>query len=162
MKPACLPEQLLCSADGAPPERASACVDGRMRGPVRAAFERAAVEPGARQHAARDLDMRRLAAMAGAGQRQFLVAEAVVVGRAALDQRQRLDRLHGRARIDRLRHVAERQHGRAVGIDHRDRAVMAALHQRAAHHLDQYRITHLSCRPKALATVQSETIYTRR
>ena len=47
-----------------------------MRGPMRAAFERGAVEPGARQHAARDRHMRGLAAMAGAGQRQFLVAEA--------------------------------------------------------------------------------------
>ena len=43
---------------------------------MRAAFERAAVEPGARQHAARHLDMRGLAAMGGAGEREFLVAEA--------------------------------------------------------------------------------------
>ena len=40
-------------------------------------------------------------------------------------------------------------------------AAMAALHQLAAQHLDQYRITHLSCCPKGLATVQAETIYTR-
>ena len=102
MKPACLPEQLLCSADGAPPARASAWLDGLVRGPVRAAFERRRIEPGARQHAACHRDMPRLAAVAGAGERQFLVAETVAVGRAALDQRQRLQRLHGRARKDRL------------------------------------------------------------
>ena len=51
----------------------------------------------------------RLAAVRGAGQRQLLRAEAVAVGRAALDQRQRLQRLDRRARIDRPLDVAQRQ-----------------------------------------------------
>ncbi len=46
----------------------------------------------------RDRDMRGLAAMRRTGERQFLVPETVFVRRPALDQRQRLDRLHGRTR----------------------------------------------------------------
>ena len=83
-----------------------------------------------------------LAAVRGAGQRQFLQAEAVAVGGAAFDQRQRLQRLDRRARKDRPLDVAQRQHARAVGVDHRDRAGMPALDQRAAQDLDQNRITH--------------------
>jgi len=77
----------------------------------------------------------------------ILIAEAVFVGSAALDERQCLERLHSGARIDRPRHIAEREHGRAIRIDHRDCAAMAAFDKRAAHHLDQNRITHLSCSP---------------
>ena len=65
-------------------------------------------------------DMAGLAAVRRAGERQFLVAEAEAVGRARFDQRQRLQRLDGRARKDRPLDVAERQHRAAVGIDHRD------------------------------------------
>ena len=118
-----------------------------VRRPVRAAFERRRVEAGARQHAARDLDMRRLAAVARTRERKLRVAEPVAIRGAALDQRQRLQRLHGGARIDRLPGVAERQYGRAVGVDHHDGPAVAALHQGAAGDLDQFRITHLSCFP---------------
>ena len=48
--------------------------------------------------------------MRGAGQRQFLRRKPIAVGRTALDQRQRLQRLDRRARIDRPLDVAERQH----------------------------------------------------
>ena len=44
--------------------------------------------------------------MRGAGQRQLLVAEAVSIRRAGLDQRQRLQRLDRGARENRRRHVA--------------------------------------------------------
>ncbi len=80
--------------------------------------------------------------MRGAGQRQLLRAEAVAIGSAAFDQRQRLQRLHRRARIDRPLDVAERQHAAAVGVDHRDRAGVPAFDQRAAQDLDQDGITH--------------------
>ena len=80
--------------------------------------------------------------MRGAGQRQLLGAEAVAVGGAGFDQRQRLHRLDRRARIDRPLDVAQRQHRAAVGVDHRDRAAMPAFDQRAAQDLDQNRITH--------------------
>ncbi len=110
---------------------------------MRAAFERRRLEPGAREHARCDLDMRRFPAMAGAGERQFLVAEAEPVGRPAFEQHQRLDRLHGRARIDRLPHIAERHNRRAIGIDDRHGTAVPALHLRPAHHLDNNRITHL-------------------
>src|SRR5256885_915680 len=54
---------------------------GLIAGPRGAAFQRRDVEPGPRQHALRDLDMRRFAAMTGAGQRQLLIAEAVALRR---------------------------------------------------------------------------------
>ena len=138
---------------------------GLVRGPVRAAFERRAVEPGARQHAARDRDMRRLAAMTGAGKREFLVAEAVAVGRAALDQRQRLQRLHGRARKHRRRDIAEREHAsRRRHPPPRPRRGGGSRPGRRARPrpAQDYAFVMLSGGFRAaLATVQAETIYTR-
>ena len=84
-----------------------------VRRPMRAAFERRLVQPALASIARRQLDMRRLARMRGAGQRQFLVAEAVGIGRAAFDQRQRLDRLDRRAREHRL--VDRRSQHRLAG-----------------------------------------------
>ena len=141
-KPACLPEQLLCSADAVPPARASACADGWCSGQCVPQASAVGVEPGRPQHALDAGDMRRLAAVRRAGERELLVAEAVAVGAARLDQHQRLQRLDGRARKDRRRDVAERQHGRAVGVDHRHGAAVAALDQVAARHFDQDRIGH--------------------
>ena len=54
----------------------------------------------------------RLARMGGAGKRDLGSSHAGALGDAALDQRQRLERLHGRAREDRPVDVAERKHGR--------------------------------------------------
>ena len=65
-----------------------------------------------RQHALDARDMRGLAAMRSASQRQFFVAEAVTVGRAALDQRQSLQRLDRRARKHRRGNVADCEHRR--------------------------------------------------
>ena len=115
---------------------------GLVQRPVGAAGERAGVEPGRAQHALDAGDMRRLAAVRRAGERELLVAEAVAVGAARLDQHQRLQRLDGRAGKHRRRDVAERQHGRAVGVDHRHGAAVAALDQVAARHFDQDRIGH--------------------
>ena len=94
-----------------------------------AAFERTGIEPGGRQHAGGRRDMAGLAAMRRAGKRQFLLAQAVAVRGAGFDQRQRLQRLDGRARKDRPLDVAERQHGSPVGIDDRDGAAVAAFDQ---------------------------------
>ena len=82
--------------------------------PMRPAFQRILVQPGARQHRRRKLDMRRLAPVRCAGERQFPVAEAERIRRAALHQRQRLDRLHRRARKHRLRDVADLEQQLAV------------------------------------------------
>ena len=109
-KPACLPEQLLWTALAVPPPRASACADGWWIGQCAPHLSADAVEPRERQHPRRGRDMVRLAGMRGAGQRQLLGAKAVEVGSAAFDQRQRLQRLHRRARIDRALDVAQRQH----------------------------------------------------
>ena len=69
-------------------------------------------------------------------------AQAIAIGGAGFDQRQRLDRLHRRTRINRPLDVTEAQHRPAIGIDHGDGATMPAFHLRAAHHLDQNGITH--------------------
>ena len=49
-KPACLPEQLLWIAPAVPPRARQRLRRGLVDRPVRAAFERACVEPGERQH----------------------------------------------------------------------------------------------------------------
>src|SRR4029077_17073371 len=78
-----------------------------------------------------------------------LAPKTLAFRRAALEQRQLLQRLDCRARIDRPRHIAERQHRRAVGVNHRHGATMAAFRERTPHPLAQHRITHLSCCPRA-------------
>ena len=92
-----------------------------------AAAQRRGIERRLRQHARDARDMPRLAGMRGAGQRQLLVAEAVSIRGAGLDQRQSLQRLDRGARENRRRHVAYGQHGSAIGIGHRDGAAMLAL-----------------------------------
>src|SRR3546814_5967661 len=56
-------------------------------GPVRAAFERRDLTPGAGQHVRGKRRMLVLAGMGRAGQRQFPVAEAIGLGLPALDPR---------------------------------------------------------------------------
>jgi len=81
--------------------------------------------------------------MRGAGQRQLLIAEAATIGRAVLDQRQRLHRLDRRTRKHRHRHVANGQYGGPIGVGHRNRTAMPAFHQRTARHFDENRIGHV-------------------
>jgi hypothetical protein len=88
--------------------------------------------------------MRRLAAMRGAAERKLLIAEAITIGRALLYQWHSLERLDGRTRKDRLRHLADRKHHFPVDVGNRDGAAVAALHQRSPHHFDENRITHVS------------------
>src|SRR3954447_2581955 len=92
--------------------------------PMRPTFECASVQPCTLQHALRDLNMRRLAAMTGAGEREFLVAEAITIRRTAFDQWQRLQRLNRRARIDkaapRRRASAPPRHRHLRPPQHRD------------------------------------------
>ncbi len=78
--------------------------------------------------------------MRRAGERQFLVGQAEAARRAGLDQRERLQRLRGRARKDR--HPASPAlftilPGR---IHDYKSAAMAAFHRRAARHFDENRI----------------------
>lgn len=75
---------------------------------------------------------------------------AGVFGGIAQSYFQRLDRLHRRARKDRPRDVADRQHLAAVAIEHRQRAAMAAFDHISAGDFDQNRIRHyLPSRPTA-------------
>ena len=109
---------------------------------MRAALQRGFIQSGLGQHGARQFDMLGLAGMGGTGQRQFFLAEAVSIGRAAFDERQRLDRLDGGPREDRPVRIADLYNGPAVGIIDGDRAAMGAFHHRAARHLDHNRIRH--------------------
>ena len=103
---------------------------------MRAAGERRGVEPRLGEHRRRRLDMRRRAGMRRAGERDFGLAEPQRVGRAALDQRQRLQRLDGGARKNRFVDFAEHERDRAVGVDDRAGAAVARFDARAAHDLD--------------------------
>ena len=138
-KPACLPEQLLWTAPAVPPPRASACADGWWIGqcaPHSSALASSPASASIRVAVATCPGSPECEAQASASSSG---PKPVAVGGAALDQRQRLQRLHRRARIDRLLDVAQRQHPAAVGIDHRDGAGVPAFHQRAAQDLDQNR-----------------------
>ena len=86
--------------------------------------------------------MARLAGVRGAGQRQLLRTKAVDIRSAAFHQRQRLQCLYRRARIDRTLDVAQRQHAAAAGIDHGNGTGMPTFDQRPAQNFDQERITH--------------------
>jgi hypothetical protein len=87
--------------------------------------------------------MLRLAAMRGAGERQFLIAEAVARGRARFHKLQRLDRLDRRTREHRVLDIAEREREASASITHGNRAAMPAFDQGAAQHLDENGIAHL-------------------
>ena len=115
---------------------------GLRNRPMRAAAQVGRRKPGFRQHALDASDMRSFAAMRGASERQFLIAQAEAIGRALLDQRQGLQRLHRGTRKYRRRHVAESENGPAFGIGHGNGAAVPAFDQRPARHFDQNRIFH--------------------
>ncbi len=94
-----------------------------------------AVQPGAH-----GLDVKRLAAVRGAGERELRLAQPEGVGGAGFDQGQRLQHLDGRARVDRVLDIATRPSEPARRIGDGDSAAMAALHQVAARDLDQDRV----------------------
>ena len=134
--PACLPEQLLCSAVGSAPARASARAAEAFSGQCAPQASARLVEPGFGEHPRRERHMRGLAGMRGAGERKLLIAEAEAIRRPALDQRQRLDRLDRRARENRPLDVAEREHDAAVRVDHNPRAAMLRFDAPASRDFD--------------------------
>jgi len=104
-----------------------------------AAFERALVEAEARQPGPHHVDVHRLAAVRGAGQRQLGLAHAEALGRAALQQHQRLQGLDRRAREDRPVVLAQGLAQRAGGIGDGVADPVAALDPLAAAHQDANR-----------------------
>ena len=129
---------------------------------MHAAAQRGSIKADFRQHPLDPGNMRRLAAMRSAGERQRLVVETITVSRALLDQCYCLERLDRRARKDGRGDIANGKHAVAFGIADRHGAAMAALHQRPAHHFDQDRIAHVlssrfsleRTRPRRLASSQ--------
>ena len=84
----------------------------------RAAFEIAGSKPEPLEDAQHRIRMPRLPAVRGAGERELGIAVFPAIGRAGLDQRQGLQALDGRARIDRRLDVApdlDRASGRIEG-----------------------------------------------
>ena len=107
---------------------------------MRAALELLLVESDAGKPATHTPYVHGLTEVGSAGQRELGVAERKTLGRTAFDQRQGLQRLDGRARVDRPCDVAPAgQHG-ALGIDDDGGAAMHALHAVAARDLDQHGI----------------------
>ena len=110
--------------------------------PMGAAFQVALGQPRFLKHALRHQHMGRLAAMGGAGERDLARREAERIGRAGFDQRQRLERLDRRARIDRVLDMAGRRQHVARGIDHRKGAAVPAFDRGAAGDFDKDRVGH--------------------
>src|SRR3546814_7007697 len=73
---------------------------------LRAAFQIGDREPDAGEPGGHGVDVTRLAAVAGAGQRQLRLAQLESVGAAALDEGDGLQRLDGGAGIDRAVGIA--------------------------------------------------------
>jgi len=90
--------------------------------------------------------------MRAAGERDLWGAETEAIGGAALEERQGLQRLDGRAGEDRPGDVADGRHHLAVGADHGEGAGVHALHQGTAGELDQDRVAHGVGRHAGLAT----------
>ena len=107
-------------------------------GPVAAAFECCVSQTRLGQHGGSGGHMAGLAAVRGAGQRQFLVTQIERIGGAAGHQRQGLQHLAGRAWKHRSRQVAQPQHQVAVGIDDGQCAAVARLDGAAAQRVDQF------------------------
>src|SRR6185437_14306076 len=103
---------------------------------MRAAFERALIVPRLGEHGARGRDMVLTSRMRRAAERNLLVAEPKAVRGAARDKRQSLERLDGRARINRPIDVAEGHHHPALRIDDRAGSAMGGFDKAAARSLD--------------------------
>ena len=132
--------------------------------PMRAAAQRRGVEPGARRACAATP-----ATWPGSPQCEAQASASssspkpIAIGRALLDQRQRLQRLDRRARIDRPLDVAERQQPRAPSASTTATAPRWRL-STSAPRITSTRTGLLIChaaRLAALATVASRTIYIR-
>ena len=104
-----------------------------------AAFEVVLTEIGALEPAAHDLHMGGLPVVRGAGERDLLLAHCVTLGGASLEQRQNLNRLDRRARVDDRLSVAPALHEAARRVDHRRIHQVPALDRRAARALDHQR-----------------------
>ena len=107
---------------------------------MRAACQQALLDAGLREQAPHRGDMHRLAAMRTASHRELGLVQTVRIRSTALDQRNGLQELNRRARIDGRIDVSERELDLAIFIRDGDRAAMAAFDKATANHLDKNRI----------------------
>src|SRR5512143_967932 len=101
--------------------------DGLVTRGVRTACEIILAQAQAREPGGNARGVHRLAGVRGAGECNFLVAQSESLGRAALDERQRLYRLERGSRIDRRVDIAERETDISPGIRDGERTAMHAL-----------------------------------
>ena len=107
-----------------------------------AALQRRFFQPCLGKHRLRKLDMHGLSVVGGAGERQLAVAEAEGISGPAFNQRQRLDRLHGRAREDRAPDISDLEHGATVRVVNGHGAAVPAFHILSTENFDENRIGH--------------------
>ena len=110
--------------------------------PMRATAQVGRLKPGFRQHPLDAGDVRGFAAMRGASERQFLLAQGKAVGGALLDQRQSLQCLDGGTWKYRRGHVTESENAMAIGVGNGNGAAVPAFDQWSACHFNQNRIGH--------------------
>ena len=148
-KPACLPEQLLCSAVGVRPERASARASASPSGQW---------TPHSSDPSSRPAFASIARAVATWSSLPEWDAQASAISLSLSPRRsaaplstsgQSLQRLDRRARIDRPLGVAEGHDDAAIRIDDRARAAMGGFNPIAARGLDDHRVRHeLLSRPE--------------
>ncbi len=148
MKPACLPEQLLCRAVGVLPSARERPHFVLSKRPMRAAFERTFIMIRFGEHRAGGREMVFAARMGGAAERNLLVAQTEPCRSAAGDERQGLKRLDCGAGINRSIGVAKGHRHSAVRIDDRAGSAMGGFDEGAAHRLDDHRIVHHDPSPR--------------
>ena len=136
--PACLPEQLLCSAEGASPAARSAAAAGSYDGafaPQRSGFD---AETDLREHAANRGDVERLAEMRPAHHRDFLRIEVESLRGAGRDDGGRDERFGSRSQEDGAFHVARGERDDAARIGETCGHGVPRLDDRAARDRDDH------------------------
>ena len=130
-------------------KRLAAILDGLVMrldfdGPMGAALVLILLVLGLFQHGAGDVDMRGLATVGGAGERQLLLTKAKVISRAGLDQRHTLKGLDGRARENGRFDIAGGFEHPALAIHHAESPRVAAFNNAPAGDFGNDRIWHVN------------------
>ena len=109
-------------------------------GSLRPTFEVFHTDPQASKPGGDRVHVERSAAVRAGGECDLGIAEPEVAGGSGLDERNGLERLDSRARVDRALDVSPAPVDRAVHSDNRCRAAVGALHHGTPNHLDENRI----------------------
>jgi hypothetical protein len=116
------------------------------------ALQGGCLKPRAREHVLRGGDMRWLAAVGRARERELIFGEAEAIRCARFDEQQRLQRLYCRARIDWPIDLAELNEDFPIGVGHSRASAVAALNQSTAYDFDKDRIIAHGLRQVSVST----------